>query len=999
MTTIRRIYVFVVCFISLQSVAVSIKLLLDALLNWLVTQQTSDLRSVVFPLAVVIAGTPMFLGHWLWADWSARRDPAERRCLERHLYLSVTLALLTAYLAFAIYATVQALLQLLLPASLRQIEAHSTPLPAFISSLLTVIVLSLVWGYHRLTSAQDEKAEPQPSAERPAPLEFFSNLGFAGLGMALMTFGVFMILYDLLRLPEEHTLLFFSTAAGAWVAGSVLWAYHQWGLVRDPSARADFKVATRWLYAQSFSFVGWTLVVGGLVGVQTWFFAWLSGSAQTTLPTLTAALITGLPLFIYHEWNLDRASADGLKLWRQLYVAGINLTALMMAIVGAINSLDWALGFIAGRNAVIPDAAAWLLPGLFTWAYYEFEMYRVDKSVRWWQALGLSLLGALLISIGAMYLQEWMMGAMSAGGMTLTAALSWLFTGLPVCLYYEWLVYRHQRHGQATARWFTAWAVQNCGVWMTTIGLIQSLHWLFDLLAGERPMAPFGASWLGAGVLLWIYYRQVSARSGGEEPLFTRLSVFGFSGLGISLTTLGLIGVQEWIFARFVGKPVLNLPDTLAALIAGLPLWLYFWRWASRLFASGQPEEQKSDLRKIYLYLIIYIAVHSAVITLGLLMNGLLRQLLGLPTTGSLGLPLSIIIASVALWAYHAFVLHQDIRRVGETSLQGGMQRLYWYLVAGIGLLAFVLGLAGTLSSVLRLIAALSEGAAFTVALREQLAAALASLLAGLPVWASAWFPAQRAARLPRKVEMRRSLLRKAYLYFYLLLATLVVLIFSVTIVFQLLNALFGLFHGGNLLADLGQSIGFAVMGVALWVYHSWALRGDQRFARQENEQIAQQTADKHQEALQKLKARWASFRVVVVDPGDGRFGQAVINELGREWPQLNVVGVGLTPQARGVLQPADAVPATDPEASPPPTEGTLLRDASLIIAPWTAAAPSSLIAQSKAIKLIVPIPVEGMHWVGVPALAATASSLIQAVRQILQAQISTSPKAVPTVA
>lgn len=987
MTTIRRIYVFVVCFVSLQWAAASFKPLLDALLRWLLTGQTSDLRSAVFPLAVVIAGTPVFLGHWLWAEWSARRDPTERRCLERHLYLYLTLGLLTIYLALAIHSGVEALFQVLLPTSLTQIDSRAIPLAAFISSFPSVAALGALWGYHRFVIAQDEKAESRPPAERPAGIKFFGNLGFVSVGMALMAYGVFQILYELLSLPDQHTLLSLPAAAGALAAGGALWPTHQRMLARDPSASASFKVIMRWLYAHLFIFVGWALAIGGLVSAQQWLFARWNNSAETTLPAGLAALIAGLPLLTYHEWTLRRAApGSGLKACRQLYAAGANLAGLVMVIVGAINGFHWLFGLNVDWRVPIPDMAAWLIPGLLTWAYYEFELYPVDKSLRWWHALALSLLGLYLAGTGAVYLQVWLMGRLSAPDATLASALGWLLTGFPVLIYYERLVYRYQPQGKALARWFTAWAVQGFGVLMTTAGMVQSLRWLFDLLGGERPVAPFGAPWLLAGALMWAYYRRVMAHSESDQPFLTRLSLFGFSGLGVSLTTIGLIGVQEWLFSRFVGEPMLRLPDSLAALITGLPLWLYFWRWASRLFASGQPAEQKSDLRKAYLYVIIYMGVNGAVITIGLLLNGILRQVLGLPTTGSLALPLSIMIASVALWAYHAYGLRSDIRRAGETSLQGGMQRLYWYLVAGVGLLAFALGLAGTLSSVLRLIASLWEGNGVTVELREQLAGSLASLLAGLPVWASAWFPAQHAATVPGGAEMRRSLLRKAYLYFYLLAAILAALVFSVTIVFQLLNALFGLFRGDNLLADLGQSIGFALIGSALWIYHGWVLRGDGRFAKQEKEQVAQQVTAQQAQALSQLKARWAGFRVVVVDPGSGKFGHTVIHELRREWPHLNVVGMGLTLEARAVLQ-SESLLAPDTEPSAMQDEAAQLVDASLVVAPWTAASPGSIVARSKATKLIVPVAVEGMQWVGVPPTAATAPSVIQAVRQILQAQ------------
>src|SRR5205814_469630 len=182
--------------------------------------------------------------------------------------------------------------------------------------------------------------------------------------------------------------------------------------------------------------------------------------------------------------------------------------------------------------------------------------------------------------------------------------------------------------------------------------------------------------------------------------------------------------------------------------------------------------------------------------------NGALRALLGLPTSGSPSLLIAILSVAILLWAYHARVLHQDIVMAGESSLQAGMQRLYWYLVAALGFAALVVGLAGELSVAVHWLAVALRADS---ALKEQFAQYTAVLAAGLPVWLMAWLPAQRAAVRDDAVGMtsRRSVLRKLYLYSYAFAAVLMMLANAVVAVNQLLNALFGIFGGSNLFADI----------------------------------------------------------------------------------------------------------------------------------------------------------------------------------------------------
>ena len=92
------------------------------------------------------------------------------------------------------------------------------------------------------------------------------------------------------------------------------------------------------------------------------------------------------------------------------------------------------------------------------------------------------------------------------------------------------------------------------------------------------------------------------------------------------------------------------------------------------------------------------------------------------------------------------------------------MRRLYSYILSAIGLGATFTGLALLLSFVVD--AAIGKYRLGGV-LRPRLAAALATLLVGLPLWWLAWRPMQAEALAAGDAgdHARRSIIRKVYLY------------------------------------------------------------------------------------------------------------------------------------------------------------------------------------------------------------------------------------------
>jgi hypothetical protein len=476
--------------------------------------------------------------------------------------------------------------------------------------------------------------------------------------------------------------------------------------------------------------------------------------------------------------------------------------------------------------------------------------------------------------------------------------------------------------------------------------------------------------------LLWSYHRQVAASDAAAVPpdgngtLIRRLYLLGFSLGGLLLTTQAAVGLLRWVLYQLGGATTmigdLTLISPVAGLLVGLPLWVLAWRLAQALVHGPDSGERESALRTFYLHAAVFGSALSAVSGATLLLAGLLRQALGLDPQGDIRGPLPVVLIAAVTWAYHRLTLRADAARIREVPRQAGVRRLSWYLVGSIGLAAALVGLGGVLSALIRALGAADVGND----LREQLAWSIAALAAGLPVWALIWRRAQGAATPdgPAGDAERGALVRRIYLYGFLLAATLTLLSGLIYIVFRLLRTALGDPQQGSLLSDLAQAIAFSVMAGGVLAYHGGILRGEGR----------------RRHAAEAIRA--AELRVAVLDLADGSFGRAVVEGLRRELPGLALRPIGLTPAA------ATAMGAVaDPRGLP-----AQLAEADLIVGPWQVAVPQTAGAEvaqavgaSPAHKLLLPSSAEGWAWAGVDSLSdeAAIGQIVHAVRQVLSGE------------
>jgi hypothetical protein len=445
---------------------------------------------------------------------------------------------------------------------------------------------------------------------------------------------------------------------------------------------------------------------------------------------------------------------------------------------------------------------------------------------------------------------------------------------------------------------------------------------------------------------------------------------YAFCAAGLLLTTLATVDILHWLLLAIapqvkarIGIGTSYLLSQLALLIVGLPLWLVFWRGAQNRFYRPDEVEQSSIVRKVYLYLAVFLSIIAVVTTLAIVFSDWLGALLGLPPgDGDFRLAISVVVVVGAAWAYHANVLKGDADLAVEAGQGTLVRRIYLYLMAGVGLTAVLTGLGGVLSVFIRALA----GRGLILDLREQLSYFTAALFAGLPVWILNWRQVQIAASKEGAVwqEERSSFVRSFYLYIFIFAATMTALGSAVYIVSQVVELALGARSAQGLIVDIGQALAYTVIAALVWVYHGAILRQDRRLL--------------HEEQAKRMKA----LRVVVADVGDGSLGLAIVQVLAQKVAGAQVTAFGLSPTAAETL--------TSSEES----LEELLSNADLIVGPWSMVSAGTIvedesaihaqeIASSPAKKLLIPVEAQGWDWVGVERLKqeAIVDEVVEAVK------------------
>lgn len=412
------------------------------------------------------------------------------------------------------------------------------------------------------------------------------------------------------------------------------------------------------------------------------------------------------------------------------------------------------------------------------------------------------------------------------------------------------------------------------------------LHWAFRVNDFNGPALARFIVWGPIWFLHWrIYVHSASTHRSEPHDILGSLiglgvSVAGLSGV-LSGTITALFGFhREAIFAP--ERPILR---DLATLIVGATVWTIYWIRSTA----------KSERNNLWLSLVLLVGVGGgllmAVISASTVLYSVLVWFIGDPASNDArthfyNAPSGIAFAAVGVlaWWYHREVLAE-----GTKQSRSEVQRIYEYLIAGIGLLAAAGGLTMVLVSLLE---AISKSRAITAAGQTNtLLVALTLLIVGVPIWWVFWHRLQVAVTKWPKEE-HASPTRRVYLFLLFGVGGITAVVSLLVGVYFMFDDMFSSVFGLSTLNRMRFPIGILLTTAAIAGYH-WVVYQAER-------------------GLIKITSRIPNY-VLLVGPRDPELSRAISEKTGgrvENWDRTDGIG-GAWPHEK-VLEAIDTTTATE---------------------------------------------------------------------------------------
>jgi hypothetical protein len=506
-----------------------------------------------------------------------------------------------------------------------------------------------------------------------------------------------------------------------------------------------------------------------------------------------------------------------------------------------------------------------------------------------------SLISLEVVIWGVIYLARTLFDVQSEAftANLLATGLSLILVGLPIFLLHWIIIQRHAlRNGDERATVVRAvflYAVQLAvlipvvqnvlAIFTRTLMPMLNLSPRMAFIGGEQTLLDNLVAII-VNLVAWAYFTRV-LRDDWQAGLVDhhlmevrRLYRYIWMLYGLVFTVVGVQNLLRYLLNSIGGITGIYyewLGNGIPMAVVGGLIWSQVWRGIQR--GADDPDERRSTLRSVVLYLVTLVSALIFVIMSIGFFTELARLALGVITSlqeflAAAGEQIALLVPVAVLWAYYEGQRKAHVQKDIESIRQPGVERFYRYILAFIGLVSTFAGTWLLLESLVQLL----FGARMPFIAQELLSPGLANLLIGLPVWLLNWIPLQNQAREITNAgeQARRSLIRKIYLYTILFISIIGVMVAGGRLFFLAFTQVLG-----TATPDFGLEFTrrlVVLLLVALWLaYHLAALRRD-------GAQIQRSLTDRH-----------VRFNTLIIQRGEDNFADLVIEALQRQAPQLPV--------------------------------------------------------------------------------------------------------------
>ena len=470
--TVRRLYFYIVAFVSLMMTATGVVMLIQFILDSIVGGAVISDSTVRLAAGVslLIVGAPLWFFHWRYIQRAVAEQPVETRSILRKLYIYITLAVAGSIAIYTAYDLLNWIF------GTEDFNGYS---------IAAVIIWSAIWAFHWLI----EEREGQPTPETIAIRRLYIYIASL-VGLIMLSLGVGRALYFILLegynafasiplLGSDSGLLrpALREMLSVAIIGGAVWALH-WLYI----ARRDYDSALRQVYLYIFAILGGvmtTLTALGVIIYETLIWAlgvFRTGSTAEQfefLPGTVAALSVGGTLWAYHWYRVQRetdASTGRALSARRAYTyilsaigTGTLAVAIFMLVDAALKLIlasfgDVVVGNDQWKHPLINIITLAVLGGPLLGYYWrnihlrkqadsDDEILATSRRIFLFAALGAGVL-ALLGSVSAllfMFLRDLLEVSLSLSTLDDMAEPIAIIAAAAAFLPYYWSVYRQDQ--------------------------------------------------------------------------------------------------------------------------------------------------------------------------------------------------------------------------------------------------------------------------------------------------------------------------------------------------------------------------------------------------------------------------------------------------------------------------------------------------------------------------------------------------------------------------
>lgn len=296
---------------------------------------------------------------------------------------------------------------------------------------------------------------------------------------------------------------------------------------------------------------------------------------------------------------------------------------------------------------------------------------------------------------------------------------------------------------------------------------------------------------------------------------FYAAAFIGLQILAAGLRALIAVLLEYVFWSTSIGDPqqeIGRLSFSVAMLVVGLALWALHWTFVQR--GRARVEEQRSTLRRLYLYAVLLIAAISLMFAGRTLLSGLFQATTTGP--GELAQAIASVLINGAIWFYHWRVATGDRLVIEATGGPATLRRWYLVLVQAFGLSIAAYAAVDILHQLIMLLWEPPIGASTIPRI------SIAGLIAGLALWLPHHLWGQRLIRdqSPLRADEARSVLRQVYAAFAITFSAVAALGGLYVILGAALLAMLGSTDWSSVLREHPTAAATIIVALPLWHFH-----------------------------------------------------------------------------------------------------------------------------------------------------------------------------------